>query len=244
MAAPQKTKSRAKKGGMKPFYYLLGLVAVVGGVLIGFSVLKGGSGSKAATEAPPSISRIENPEELVQKAKGVRRGQTTAPVRLTVFADYMCPGCAAYTTIIGQPLKREFIDTGKVVEIFYDFPLGGSHIYSFLAARAARCAEDQGKFWQYHDNLFEKQRDWSFEPKPPVDVFKKYASDLTLDRKKFDACIDSEMHSDLVDYNHQLGQQAGVGSTPTVFINSKASENPLNWDVLRAEILAALPAGR
>jgi protein-disulfide isomerase len=228
-------------GGIKTFYYVLAVVGLLGAVLIGSSVMKR---ARAATAPPKTMPIIANAAELMQTAKGVMRGQNTAPVKLLVFADYMCPACAYYTTTLEPQIKALYIDTGKAVEIFYDFPLGGAHVHSFLAARAARCAEDQGKFWEYHDNLFAKQKDWSYGRDAPVGTFKTYAGDVGLDRKKFDACLDSDTHSDLVEYNHQLGEQAGVGSTPTVFINGKAARDPLKWDLLKEDIDAAVGAGK
>jgi protein-disulfide isomerase len=225
---------------MKPFYYILGLVAIVGAGLIGFSVM---SKSKAATEPPKTLAPLANSQELVEKAKGVLRGQNTAPVKIMIFSDYMCPWCAVYAQTIENQVVANYVNTGKAVEIYHDFPLGGAHKYSFLAARAARCAEDQGKFWEYHDVLFANQAKWGIEEDPPVRTLKGYASDLSLDRAKFDTCIDGDMHADVVEYNHQLGQAAGVSSTPTIFINGLQAKNPLEWDKLRAEIDAAVGTG-
>jgi protein-disulfide isomerase len=222
---------------MKPFYYLLIAVAVVGGALIAFSALKK---DKAVDQPTLNIAELKTPEELIAKAKGVVHGQTTAPVKIMVFADYMCPGCGHFTNAFEPLIRADYLNTGKAYEVFYDFPLGGAHIHSFLAARAARCAEDQGKFWEYHDNLFAKQANWSYEKTAPVGTLKKYATDLGLDAGKFNACLDSDMHADVVTYNRQLGIAAGVGSTPTVFINGKASADPLNWEVLQKELDAAV----
>lgn len=243
MTQPRNPGARrsSKPAGVNPFYYALGGIALAGAILIGYSVMKKAG---AATAPPKTMAPIANAAELMTKAKGVMRGQNTAPVKILIFADYMCPACGFYSTTIEPNVKRDYIDAGKAVEIYYDFPLGGSHIHSFLAARAARCAEDQGKFWEYHDNLFARQKDWSYDRTPPTAAFKKYATDIALDGKKFDGCLDSDLHSDLVQYNHQLGEQAGVGSTPTIFINGKASRDPLKWDVLKQELDAAVGAGR
>jgi protein-disulfide isomerase len=222
---------------MKPFYYILGFVAIVGAGFIGFSVMKK---SKAATEAPQTMAPLTNAQELVEKAKPIVRGQNTAPVKIMVFSDYMCPWCGVYAQTIENQVHATYVNTGQVVEVYHDFPLGGAHKYSFLAARAARCANDQGKFWEYHDALFANQSKWGAESSPPVKSLKKYATDLQLDRSRFDACIDSDMHADVVEYNHQLGQAAGVNETPTIFINNRKASNPLEWDKLKAEIDAAL----
>jgi protein-disulfide isomerase len=225
---------------MKPFYYGLGVVALAGAAWIGFGVVKK---NEAATAPPATMTQVASSQELVQKAKGVIRGTNTAPVKIMVFSDYQCPWCAIYATTVENQVRTNFVDTGKVVEVYHDFPLGGEHKYSFLVARAARCAEDQGKFWEYHDLVFTKQRDWSFQADVPVRLLKGYAKDIGLDRTKFDGCLDSDTHADLVEYNRQLGDQAGVTSTPTVFINGTRAEHPEDWDKLKADIEAALGAG-
>jgi protein-disulfide isomerase len=232
---------RAQKRSMKPFYIALALIAVVGGGLIAMTVLK--PEPTAATAASTALQPITTPSELMVKARGVTRGNPNAPVKLMVFSDYMCPWCAVYATTIANQVRTTFLDTGKAVEIYYDFPLGGTHVHSFLAARAARCAEEQNKFWEYHDVLFNKQRDWSFEEAPPVKTFIGYAEDLSLDKKQFAACFQSDKHSDLVEWNRQLGEQAGVNSTPTIFINGRRSQAPLDFEKFKAEIEAA-GAGR
>jgi protein-disulfide isomerase len=226
---------------MKPFYIAIAVIAVIGIGLIAGGVMKQ---NKAANEPPPNLARLTNSQDLVAKAKGVMRGQNTAPVKLMIFSDYMCPWCAVYATTLENQVKAEYLDSGKVVEIYHDFPLGGAHKYSFMVARAARCAEDQGKFWEYHDMAFSKQKDWSYETDLPTKTMKTYASDLGLDRKKFDACLDSDMHADVVEYNRELGEAAGVNSTPTVFINGRKAEHPLEWDKFKLEIEAAMNAGQ
>jgi protein-disulfide isomerase len=235
---PKARRAQQKARGMKPFYYALVAIALAGGGLLAMSVFRGGG--SAATEAPAELQPITSSAELLQKARGVTRGVNTAPVKIMVFSDYMCPWCAVYATTIENQVRETFIDNGKAVEVYYDFPLGGAHVHSFLAARAARCAEDQGKFWEYHDTLFSKQRDWSYEKTPPTDMFIGYADDLGLDHKAFTSCLESDKHADLVEWNRQMGSEAGVNSTPSVFINGRAAESPLDFDKLSAEINAAL----
>ncbi len=235
-------QSRAKKNsGMKAFYVLLAAVAVIGAGLMAMSMM---NKQEAATAASAQMAPVQNSADLLAKAKGVTRGNSNAPVKIMVFSDYMCPWCAVYATTIANQVRTAFIDTGKAVEIYYDFPLGGSHVHSFLAARAGRCAEGQNKFWEYHDVLFNKQRDWSFSTTTPTKLFIDYAADVGLDKKAFTTCLQSDQFADLVEWNRQLGVEAGVNSTPTVFINGRASAAPLDWDKFKAEIEAAIPAGR
>jgi protein-disulfide isomerase len=223
---------------MKPFYIIIGIVVILGLGLIATGVMKG---KKAANEAPASLAPLANSADLVAKAKGVVRGNTNAPVKVMVFSDFQCPWCALYATTIENQLKQTYVDAGKVVEIYHDYPIGGEyHKYGFMVARAARCADDQNKFWEFHDVAFQKQNEWSASSDLPTKLMSKYAADLGMDKKKFDACLQSDDHADVVEYNHQLGEQAGVNSTPTIFINGKKAEHPNEWDKFKVEIDAAL----
>jgi protein-disulfide isomerase len=225
---------------MMPFYIMLAVIALIGAGLMATSVTKAGT---AATAASAQMQPVQGPADLMVKARGVVRGNPDAPVKIMIFSDFMCPWCAVYATTIANQVRTNYLDTGRAVEIYYDFPLGGTHVHSFLAARAARCAEEQNKFWEYHDALFNRQKDWSFEKSPPVKTFIAYAQDLGLDRKAFASCLQSEKHADLVEWNRQLGLEAGVNSTPTIFINGLRSAAPLDFDKLKAEIETAATAG-
>lgn len=221
---------------LKPFYLLLGVIALVGAVLMVQGARRGGG---AASVAPIDLQALDA-SDLVEKARGVKLGPDSAPLQVMVFSDYMCPACAYFATAIEPLLQQEFVQAGKVQLIAYDFPLGGSHIHSFLAARAARCAEDQGKFWEYHRQMLAQQAAWSYSRVPPTDRFQEFAVQLGLDAAAFDRCLNSDAHAELVTANHQLGQSIGVNGTPTVIIGGRNSLSPNDWEVLRAEILRAL----
>jgi len=177
---------------------------------------------------------------LVEKAQGIKEGPDNAPVQVLVFSDYMCPACAYFATTIEPLVKQEFVQAGRVQLVNYDFPLGGSHIHSFVAARAARCAQDQGKWTEYHNLLLSRQSAWSYSRVAPVEQFTDYATELGLNGDTFQSCLNSDTHAELVTANHQLGQQLGVGGTPSVFIGGRLSLGPNDWDVLKAEIQRAL----
>src|SRR5690606_8784396 len=118
--------------------------------------------------------------------------------QVVVFSDFMCPYCGQFTLQVERLLKENYAQTGKIHYVYYDFPLGGAHRHSFLAARAARCAGDQGKFWEYHDYLFGQQSEWSYKRNPPVGEFEDYAEALGLDRAAFSECLRSDRHADVV----------------------------------------------
>jgi protein-disulfide isomerase len=216
--APRKSASR--------FYWILGVIAAAGIGLIAWTILRS---DKAASDfqAVPAQT-IKDATELVNAARGVKVGPDTAPVRILVFSDYQCPGCKHFALNVEPLLNREFVDSGKVQVVYYDYPLSAIHRWAFLASRAGRCAEEQNKFWPYHDKLFATQADWSFQSKAPTSRYNDYAAELGLDAAAFKACLNSDKHSQVVAANHQLGTELGVGSTPSVFMEGRLLRE--EWD--------------
>jgi protein-disulfide isomerase len=219
------TKSK-KANNLKPFYWLLGVGALAGIGFIGFAILNG----SAADQEPPPVSAavLNDPKELVKAARGIESGRKEAPVRILVFSDFMCPACQYFATQVEPQLRTEFIEPGKVQLVYYDFPLGGAHRWSFLASRAGRCAEAQGKFWELHDRLFAAQQEWSYRNSEPVADFVKYAREAGVNGDTFTSCLKSDQHAELVSANKALGSQLGVGSTPTLFMNGRMLRDEWN----------------
>ena len=110
---------------------------------------------------------------------------------------------------------NEFVDTGRVKLLFVDFPFFGPD--SFTAAQAAKCAGEQGKYWEYHDILYSEQgpvnSGWA-----GAENLKRFASDLGLDEEAFNTCLDSGKYSDIVERSFNEGLELGVGGTPTFYI--------------------------
>ncbi len=159
------------------------------------------------------------------------KGSPDAPVTIIEFSDFQCPYCAAFfgsnealiasfkqqdpTWEAAYPrIIEEYVETGKVKFVFRDFPLS-NHPYAQKAAEAAECADDQEKFWEYHDILFEKT------PKIEIESLKQYASDLGLDTAQFNNCLDSGKYTSEVQKDLQDGARAGVTGTPAFFVNGK-----------------------
>ena len=84
-------------------------------------------------------------------------GDAGAPVTIIEFGDYQCPSCRLFWVDVEPRLKKDYIDTGKVKLVFRDFPIVENHPEAIVAAMAAQCAAEQGKYWQYHDKLFREQ---------------------------------------------------------------------------------------
>jgi protein-disulfide isomerase len=144
--------------------------------------------------------------------RGFARGAKDAPVTIIEFSDFQCPYCKNATTTVKQVLDKY---PGKVRLVFRDFPLASIHPLAPKAHEAARCAADQGKFWEYHDVLFERS------PKLSPAELKQYAQELKLDSAAFAQCLDSGKHVAEVDKDTQEGAGLGLTGTPSFFINGR-----------------------
>ncbi len=201
---------------MTKLYIVLGVVAVVAVAAVGFSVGSGGTGDAAT--APIEVEGLDNMETLVEMAQGVTLGDPNAPITVVEFGDYQCPGCGAFALTVKPQIELRLVETGRVNFIFYDNPIPSLHPHAFLAARSARCAEDQGKFWEYHTEVFRNQSSWSTQASP-IGMFVDYAEGLGMDGKAFESCVRSDAHADVVTANMRLGYELGVTGTPTVMIS-------------------------
>lgn len=194
------------------------------GVVVGLAILGAivfsmrSSGGTADMAIAPVELEINDMNQLASMAPGVHAGSDDAPITILEFADFQCPGCMAFSGTVKPQLEVGYIDTGIAKFSFYDFPLTSIHPHAFLAARAARCAESQGMFWEYHDELFRNQSAWSFSASPPVGAFEDYAATVGLDQGAFRSCLRSDAFADVVTANMQLGQGLGVTGTPTVLV--------------------------
>jgi protein-disulfide isomerase len=142
-------------------------------------------------------------------------GAGSAPVTIIDFSDFQCPKCARFVKSTEPEIKSEYIDTVKVALVFKHFPRLGSD--SFFAALASECAKEQGKFWEYHDVLYQNQQGensgWASKEK-----LKEFASQIGLDRQQFDPCLDSEKYKPIIDRDLALVKELNLQSTPSFLI--------------------------
>jgi len=139
-------------------------------------------------------------------------GTASATVTMIEFSDFQCPFCQRVMPTLKQ-LRDTYGDRVRIV--WKDFPLTSIHPQAFKAAEAGQCAREQGKFWEYHDRLFANQQ--ALEP----ELLKKHAVDTGLDAAKFNACLDTAKYAERVQAQMGVGNQLGVSSTPSVFINGR-----------------------
>lgn len=141
------------------------------------------------------------------------RGKADAELTLVEFSDFQCPFCGRHFAQTESQLLKEYVDTGKLRIVFMDFPLESIHPAAFKAAETARCAGEQGKFWEMHDELFRTQN-------PPADFsnWAAHAQKLGLRMPEFQSCLASGKQADAVRRDLAQGQGAAVTGTPAFFL--------------------------
>ena len=146
------------------------------------------------------------------------RGSTSAPVTIVTFSDFECPYCQRGAQTAEKVLKEY---KGRVKLYFRDYPLG-FHPKAKPAAVAARCAGDQGKFWQYHDALFNSQKEWLGKAKDDAAMnaeFLAIAKKVGAKEDAFKKCVEGGEKMAKVDSDQKAGEDVGVTGTPAFFIN-------------------------
>ena len=177
------------------------------------------------------------PRVAIDVGDSPRRGPADAPVTIVEFSDFQCPYCRR-----AQPTLLTLLDKypGKVSLVYKDLPLRQIHPEAQKAAEAARCAGDQGKFWEYHDALFELRR-------ITKDDFGKVATDLELDAIQFASCLDSGKHEPTIDADFEHAAEIGARSTPVFYVNGIQLKGAQPVDafsqVIDAELAAAKSSG-
>lgn len=144
-------------------------------------------------------------------AVGPAKGPENAPVTIVEFSDFQCPFCARLIPTLDQ-VKAKYGD--KVRLVFRQFPLA-MHAEAQKAAEASLCANDQGKFWEMHDAMFQNQQQLA------VDKLKERAKELGLNAESFNSCLDSGKYQAKVSEDLQAGTAAGVSGTPALFVNGR-----------------------
>jgi len=149
-------------------------------------------------------------------------GLKAAPITIVEFGDYQCPNCKAWFLNTKPNIIESFIDTGKVKLIFMDIAFLGKD--SLPAAMATYCAEEQGKYWEYHSVLYTNQQGIDTGWADSANL-KNFAFDLGLDMDLFVSCFDSGKFENRVQFNTNIANESGVKATPTfVILDSKGNQ--------------------
>jgi protein-disulfide isomerase len=166
----------------------------------------------------------------------------TGPIQMVEFGDFQCPACYAAEPNVEKLLSE---DGAKITFYFRNFPLE-QHTNAQAAAQAAEAAGDQGKYWEMHDILYAKQKEWSAGA-DPTDKFLAYAKELRLDEAKFKKAIQDKQFQTIIDQDAADGEALGVNSTPSFFFNGQKYTGNSTYEALKAKVdelsgAAATPA--
>ncbi len=206
-------------------------IAVVAIILFG--------GLAAAVYFAPADRQTGTPQDeqvSFDDARSPSLGAADARVTVHMYSDFQCPACRSAEVGVKAAMEK-YAD--RVRFVWKDFPLSTLHRHARLAANAARCAEDQGKFWEYRTKLYDEQGIWSGQSNPS-ESFVQYASDLGLNRDVFATCLSSSAHDAKVAHDLNEGNTNRVDSTPTFFVQNRRYHgmSPANWSVALDEALA------
>lgn len=203
------------------FYLIIAVIAVAGiAALTYVSTRK----TNVATASPidTTLPKVES--------NGYVIGSATAPVEVTEFGDFECPACGTFTLLTEPEIRKRFIDAGQVRWRFIDFPLS-MHKNTWNASRAAACADEQGKFWAYHDMLYSRQDQWNGEATSDPDKFmKQYARQMGLNSSQFDQCVDTKKYQAKIQAHELLGEKRKIGQTPTFLVGTQQIEGAVPYD--------------
>jgi protein-disulfide isomerase len=224
-ALAREEKSKLREGGertKKVRNWIIGIV-LVGGFLFGSYKFVGWINTPQDDLSPVSVE-VSSDEWI----KGNPDAQTT----LIEYSDFQCPACKTYYPLINR-LADELGDDLRIV--YRHLPLISIHKNALPSARAAEAAGVQGKFWEMHDKLFDKQDDWIDDSKPS-DKFEEYAGEIGLDIEKYKGDYESEEVKNAVNSDLASANSLRLSSTPSFFLNGKLIESPRSYEDFKSLI--------
>ena len=225
---------RAKGKTLKRVVSWLAVVFVLGGAV--FAISKFGGQTQQMGQNTDSVL-----SEAISAGDWIK-GNPELPVSLVEYADFQCPACGAYHSLL-IALEEEF--SGKVSFVFRHFPLRTIHPNAEMASRAAEAAGKQDKFWEMRDLLFKNQSEWS-NIRGPEDKFVEYAGSLGLDTARFEDDLDNSEIKSKIQADVDSGIKSGVNATPTFFVNGVKISGPQSLEDFRQVLnnaLAEITAG-
>lgn len=164
-------------------------------------------------------------------------GDPNAPITIIEFSDFQCPFCRKFYRETIPQIKKDYSTTGKVKFVYRDFPLVQIHPGATPAAEGTECAEEQGKFWEMHDAIFDEQeKQGSGTIQFTADDVKNWAAKIGLDTTKFNQCLDSGKYRQEVEKDLADGAAAGVNGTPATFINGRLVSGAQPYSVFKTII--------
>jgi protein-disulfide isomerase len=238
-------KTEETSAGIKQFFMpALVVIAILLALFVGSlwqkvkDLEKGGTVAGAQTAGTPTSAPVVD----INSAGGVGhfpvQGKADAKVTIIEFADFRCPYCEQFFSQTMPQIVQNYVNTGKVKFAFRNYAFLGSP--STVAADASECANDQGKFWAFHDYLYKNQPDESNTTMYNTDTLTKEAVVLGMDGTKFSTCLSSKADDAKVQQDLADGQKAGVSGTPAFFINGTFINGAEPYSAFQTAIDAAL----
>lgn len=226
----------AAPGGMKPFYTALTVVAVAGLGAIGWMALR----PRNPVSIPVDVTVLAAD---TAGFRGYLLGNADAPVEITEYADFQCPGCQQFETLQFPTVRRQLIETGRLRWRYRDFPLDQIHRHSRVAAHAAACASDQNKYWEMHKAIYEGQAEW-MDAGDAASILHRYATEVGLDPGTYDECMKSAKYAGRIQASHDEALKLNVNGTPTFLIAGRLHYGGMSSDQLKRVVdsLAPVPA--
>lgn len=206
-------------------------------ISIAFLVLVGGVVLSLVANPKPKDAGAPVDQKSLIREHSPMTGRKEAKVQVVEFADFQCPACAQAAPVLKR-LMGEYKDNPEVNFVYRYFPLEQIHRNARIAAEAAASAGEQGKFWEMNELLYGKQNDWSASTSP-LDSFLEYAASLGLKVDQMKQSVEMNQHKDIIDADIKDGSDAGVNSTPTIFVNGVKAES-YKYEILKQNIEDAL----
>ena len=223
--------SKTSSTSTRAFYLIIAAIAVAGVAALTY-----------LSTRPKNVATVSQIDTTLPKVEshGYVMGSPNAPLEVTEFGDFECPACGSFAVLTEPEIRKRFVDAGQIRWRFIDDPLP-MHQNTWQASRAAACADEQGKFWPFHDLLYQTQDQWNSEATSDPDKFmKQYARQLGLNAQQFDQCVDSRKYQAKIQAHAALAEQRKVMQTPTFYIGTLEVAGALPYDAIAKNITEEL----
>jgi protein-disulfide isomerase len=245
-APPEKRETKVRRLRVRSVWLIAiaSFALALPGALIVFDAVSDSEGDSGPSVGPtsPVVERLCASGRV--PVDGRTCGEGSAPVKIVELSDYQCPFCKRFVDSTEPSLESEYIEKGLVQLEFCNLAITGGNAppdnnEATLAAEAAECANDQGRFWEYHYRLYAEQNGENRGAFLP-ERLKQFAADLGLDQAEFNDCLDSHKHIGVIEKDRTRATELGARGTPSFLINGELVIGCLPFDDFRSHVEEAL----
>ena len=197
---------------------ILPVAILIAAILISGSIIYVRSNEGQNSGLPTGVAKNPPAKVEIDLTGAMILGDAKAPITIVEYGDYQCPFCERYFKQNESAFISKYVNSGKARFVWKDYAFLGQE--SIWAAEASRCANDQGKFWAYHNYLYENQGAENSGVYSKANL-KKFASTLGLNVGQFNSCLDSGKYTSFIQKETQAANEIGVNGTPATFINGQ-----------------------